>query len=178
MRRFPTRLYYLHLGEYYYIKKEYDSAMYCIKTASGGFPSAITYKIRFARIYNARKRFKEALPLLLSALELSSQQHVLNDVMFASLHLGNTYLGLKNYSFALKYANHVLNIALDKDARAYQQDAYKLLSAIYDSIHIPEKSLTYYKNYISIRDRILSDKFKGRLVEFKRNAGHATRQSL
>src|SRR6185503_14075128 len=103
MRRFPTRLYYLHLGEYYYIKKEYDSAMYCIKTASGGFPTAITYKIRFARIYNARKRFKEALPLLLSALELSRQQNFLNDEMFASLHLGNTYLGLKNYSFALKY---------------------------------------------------------------------------
>jgi tetratricopeptide (TPR) repeat protein len=166
----PARLTLVHFGDLAFYTNQLDSALYYFKYAATGYPTAVLYKLVFAKVYLAQKKYDAAIPLFEFSRRESARIGDQNSFMPSLLGLGEAYLNKKDYSSSLKFAKQALNIAREKGSRQIIRDAYFLLFSNYEHLGKTDAALAYYKKYIQVKDSLITDQFKGKLYDFNRIA--------
>lgn len=156
------------MGDVYFDQHRYDSALYYYRQSFSGNPQSRFSKLKMGQFYFTLSRYDSAFAYfhdLYTSIDKSGEGHIMYDAM---LGLGHIYLYKKNITRAAWFASEVLKMARKRQARANIKDACYLLSIIYTEKSQPASALTYYKEYVQLKDSIFSDQLKGRLFEFRR----------
>ena len=158
------------MGDLYCKLQQYDSAYYFYGQSFIGNRGSKTSRWKTGEYYLAREQYDTALLFfrkLYDDLKEGGEGHIF---MYAMLGLGNVYLAKKDFAKALYYGNKVLALAREKNARLNIRNACQLLYGVYEASKQPGRALDYYKEYVAMKDSVITDQFKGRLYAFKRNA--------
>ncbi len=162
------------LGDTYYSLEPYDSTFYdqekylqTIKSMTIRSNYTTLPRIRIAEIAIASEEYDKALALLTAELKLSEKNNDKNQIMRLLLDLGKAYDGKKNYKNALTYTRDLLQHAKNRNAKQYIRDGYKLMSALYDSMHQVESAYYYYRAYNFMKDLVALDDFSKKLAIYK-----------
>jgi hypothetical protein len=87
--------------------------------------------------------------------------------MRALLDIGRTYLTLGNNTAALAYGREGLQLALETKARQYTRDGYQILSTVFERLNQTDSANHYFKQYVTMKEQVLSDQAKGRLAAYQ-----------
>jgi tetratricopeptide (TPR) repeat protein len=156
---------------------QYDSALYYYRESFAGNPGSRMSQLKMGQYYLAMANYDSAFfyfNLLYTLGEKSGEGNIRYSAMAG---MAKVFLHRKKYAQALALGKEVLDRALIKNARLSQLDAFELLSTIYTVLKQPEQALNYYRQYVQLKDGILTDQFKGKLFEFKRIAEDEKRLS-
>ncbi|MFT5913691.1 MAG: signal transduction histidine kinase [Bacteroidia bacterium] len=118
-------------------------------------------------VYFEMKDFKKSEKYFLEALAL--EKEIENEIGESpSLNgLARIELQKKNYAKALKYANQSYEISTRYGLISEQTKAYELLSEIYEYTGNQSKALTYFKQYITLKDSVLNKKNNEQLARIE-----------
>jgi tetratricopeptide (TPR) repeat protein len=156
------------MGDMYLDRQLYDSALYYYRQSFSGNPGSRFSKLKMGQYYLLRANYDSAFAYfddLYITINKGGEGHILYGAM---LGLGHVYLERKEFTRALWFANRVLTMSRIKDARLTIQEACHLLSVIYTRVQQPGMALSYFREYVQLKDSIVSDQFKGRLFESRR----------
>ena len=121
---------------------------------------AATNYLNIGSYYQKKKQYQQAIESFFKAEKIFKDldmQPNLSDIYF---NLADVNYDLGNYPLAKKYGEQSLTIANRINGLSQRESAYFVLSRIYEKMHNTAAAYESYKNYISIRDSISSDKNK------------------
>ncbi|WP_459210676.1 hypothetical protein [Aquimarina rhabdastrellae] len=101
-----------------------------------------------------QKRYEEALPLQLKYLEHNKNINKYLSVLTANKNIAKTYLGLKNYSKALFYANAAIDHATKTNIENRVAEVYKTRGNIYKAMGKYELALNDLQTYDKIQKEV------------------------
>lgn len=156
------------MGDMYLDRQQYDSALYYYKESFSGNPQSRLSKLKMGEFYLLQADYDSAFVYfsdLYINIDKSGEGHILYEAM---LGLAEVYLEKKDFRKSLWFANQVLSAARIKQARITTKKACHLLSTIYTDIQQPDLAFSYFKEFVQLKDSIVSDQLKGRLFEFRR----------
>lgn len=168
LRQWPMRYYCINMGNLYKDNLQFDSALYYFNKAGQAYPESIVVRRGLGEIYLLRKQYDSALAILQPLLETMKDKGEENSRMEVLLDLGMAYGAKKDYFRALSYARNALKLSEEKGSRRNLIAALKLTSEMYQLLQLPDSALRYYQLYISGKDSLITDQFKGKLSEFRR----------
>jgi tetratricopeptide (TPR) repeat protein len=157
-----------NMGDIYSNRQQYDSALYYYRESFSGNPESRLSKLKMGQFYLLRANHDSAFAYfhdLYSTIDKSGEGHILYEAM---LGLGEVYRKRNDFEKALWFGNEVLSMARIKHARTTIKNACHLLSTIYTNTQQPDLALSYFKEFVQLKDSIVSDQLKGRLFEFRR----------
>lgn len=108
-------------------------------------------------LYLKMKEYEQSLKSFDQSLELSTQVQSNKGLASALNNKAKVYLDLKQYSNAILNAKKALNIAKASDNAVEARAAYQNLYQAYEKTGSTSKSYEMFRQFISIRDSILSD---------------------
>ena len=156
------------MGDVYFDRQLYDSALYYYRQSFAGNPESRLSKLKMGQFYLFQANYDSAFAYfndLYTSIDQSGEGHISYEAM---LGLGHVYLQRLDFGQALWFGKQVLSMARAKNARITIQKACNLLSTIYTATQQPDSALVYFKEYVLLKDSIVSDQLKGRLFEFRR----------
>jgi tetratricopeptide (TPR) repeat protein len=167
-RGYPYRELHRQIGTLYTQRELFDSALYHYELAIPGHPYPRNIYLRIGESYllqgmrdSAYRYLQSAYPGALDA----GDAPIFTPTMIG---LGKVYLAIGNLDSALFMAKTARQVATEKGTRQIISDASLLLSQVYEKKKDSAKAFLYYKEYVQLKDSILSDQLKGQLYSFKR----------
>jgi tetratricopeptide (TPR) repeat protein len=124
------------------------------------------YWISTGECYLLQKDYKHALQNFQLGLAEHKKLNDKNEIIRTLLDIGKTYLALNNNLEAFNYGQQGLILALQTKAKPSIRDGYQILSTIYDRLHQRDSADFYFRKYIIMRDSVLNDQVKGKLVAY------------
>jgi LytS/YehU family sensor histidine kinase len=124
------------------------------------------YRVSTGECYYLQKNYHRALENFLPGLAEHKKLNDRNEIMRTLLDIGKTYLALNNNSETLKYGREGLDIALQTKAKRFIRDGYQILSIVYDRLHQTDSANFYFRQYITMKDSVLSDQAKGKFTAY------------
>jgi len=113
-------------------------------------------KIGIGGTYSSLGNDLKAIEHTTEALNLSIKSNSLRDVVNSEINLGLMYKGIKDYSNALKYLNLGVDDAKKNGMKDLERDAYKTLSDLHATLNKDAEALSYYKQFISLKDSLIN----------------------
>jgi len=111
------------------------------------FNTALTYYFKALKVYDAQGNQSG------SAIQLGN--------------IGSVYATLKRYKEAEAYFNKVLAIDTVIGFRDHTQNTFLQLSVVNEQTHQPEKALSYYKQYVAIKDSVFNETKSKQITEMQ-----------
>src|SRR5262249_43595505 len=109
-----------------------------------------------------------------------NEERIINDLPIllpAMMGMAKIYIHRDQLDSSLSLAREAYGIASDRGVRQEKRDASLLLANIYEIKNNNDLALSFYKQYVDLKDSILSDQFKGQLYSFKRRSDDAAHAS-
>ena len=156
------------MGDVYFDRRHYDSAIYYYRQSFAGNPESRLSKLKMGQFYLFQSKYDSAYYFfndLYASIDQSGEGHIYYEAM---LGLGQVYFEKRDFNQALNFGTRVLSMARTKYARITIQKACYLLSKIYTEIDQADSALIYFREHVQLKDSIVSDQLKGRLFEFRR----------
>jgi tetratricopeptide (TPR) repeat protein len=169
---YPYRELYLQKGKLFMAQALYDSALYCYRRALPGHPFPINVRMRIGQCYALQHKYDKAYPYLVDVYKTSKDLVILVPGMIS---LAGVYLAKNLADSALLVATSAFSLASYQGARQNKRDASQLLAEIYEKKNDGGNALLYYRQYVSLKDSVLSEQFKGHLYAFKQKTAEETR---
>ena len=158
------------LGELYATRYMMDSARYFYRKAFIGNPNSKIIRLKIGQSYLLKNNTDSAFAYLDSLSKEAKITADINILIAVALGLGKVYLIRNDLPAALLQAEKAFNMSAQRGARQNKRDAYQLLADIYEAQGDAVKALQYQKLFVSIKDSVISDQFKGQLYSFKQKA--------
>jgi tetratricopeptide (TPR) repeat protein len=158
------------MGDLYRERQQFDSAFYFYQQGYNGNPTSKTTRLRLGEYYLDRERYDTAFSYffgLYNDLKDGGEGHLF---VYSMLGIGKVYLYTKNSSKAIQYGNEALEFAGEKGIKKVVRDACQLLAVAYEELKEPEIAFFYYKQYVQMKDSLITDQFKGKLYAFRKMA--------
>lgn len=155
----------------------FDSALYHYRRALPGHPFPTNVNLRIGECYILQGRFDTAYEYL---NKVYNEEKIINDLPIlipAMIGLANIYIYRNQIDSALLLAGEAYEIANTGGLRQDKRDASLLLANIHEKKNNSDLALSFYKNYLTLKDSILSDQFKGQLYSFKRRSDDAAHEA-
>ncbi len=165
------------IGQYYAERSLFDSALYHYRRALPGHPLPTNVNLRIGECYILRGQFDSAYEYLGAVYK---EEKVINDLPIlipAMIGMAKIYMYRNQPDSALQLAREAYEIANRGGVRQDKKESSLLLAHIYEKNNNHDLALSFYKQYVTLKDSILSDQFKGQLYSFKRSAGDAAHAS-
>lgn len=164
----PDSFYYLtDYAELYTLRQQYDSAKYYYSLIDTFDNRSLRfYLASTGEYYLAQGLYNKALPNFLRSLNYNKEKNDRNQVMRLLLDIAKTYLGLHDNAAALTYGQQGLSIAKETEAKQFIRDGNQILYWVYDAERQTDSAYYYYKAYIKMRDSILNDQIKAKLIAY------------
>lgn len=157
-------------GDLYCTLQKYDSAYSFYRSGLAGHPASKTSRLRLAEYYLLRKNYDTSLLYfegLYNELKNSGEGNI---SIYATLGLGKIFYARSNFVQALNFSTQALQSGKQKETKQIIRDASKLLSSIHEELKQSDSALFYYKQYVQVKDSIVTDQFKGKLYTFRRTS--------
>jgi len=166
---------YMAVGEAYFLKKNYDSALYYYRYYIYSEPSFDNNALSkpyalIGEIFLAEKKFDSSLYYLQIALSGFKAVNDRNWVMRSLLELGKAYKEAQQPTQALGYTRELLNNAEQTGARQYARDAHYLLYELFAALHLNDSAYTHLRAYTTLNNAIDIDMSARKLAFFKASA--------
>jgi tetratricopeptide (TPR) repeat protein len=165
------------MGFLYSERNLFDSALYHYRRALPGHPFPVNVNLRIGECYILQGKFDTAYKYLTNVY---NEEKIINDLPIlipAMMGLAQIYIYRNQTDSALLLAREAYEIANQRGVRQDKRDASLLLATIYEKKNNSDLALSFYKQYVTLKDSILSDQFKGQLYSFKRRSEDATHKS-
>ena len=161
------------LGRLYAAREMYDSALYHYRLSVPRHPSPKNVYLWIGESYLQQRRYDSAESYLRKAL---IEGDIPNSAVMlqAMIDLGETMMYTNRNDSALVLANDALAMATEKDRRQHRRDAFRLLAMLYEKRGNSGLAYASFRRYVSLKDSLLSEQFKGRLYAFKQGQEEAT----
>jgi tetratricopeptide (TPR) repeat protein len=157
----------LYMANLFTGMQQYDSAKYYYNLTDTSTRNDLRkYLAGTGEYYFAQKEYTKALRNFLRSLEYNKISNDRNQVMRTLIDVAKTYLALGNNSAAYQYARQGLDMAIQTGAKQFIRDGNQILYSIYDARHKTDSIYYYYRAYITMRDSILNDKVKAKLIAY------------
>jgi len=150
-------------------EQKYDSALYYFNTFDTvHLPRTMlrTYLATKGEYYLFREEYATAIPYFLKSLAIQRRMNDNNQIMRCLQDLAKTYYGLGQDAEAFRYGREGLQLALKTKARQNVRDGYRQLYLLYDRKGRTDSAYAYFKNYIALKDTVLSDWTKGQFASY------------
>jgi tetratricopeptide (TPR) repeat protein len=157
---------YYGFAELYSLNQQYDSASYYYSFLDTAKRMDARLQISLSEFFSLQKQYDKALKHALRALPYITKSNERLLEMRALLDIAKNYSATQNDDSALHYATAGLKLASQTGGREFMMDGYNILYSIYDHRHRTDSAYFYYRQYITMRDLILSDQIKGRLASY------------
>lgn len=165
---------YRHLshltGDLFCELQQFDSAQYYYRQSFSGDIKNKSARMRLGNFFLQQKKYDSALYYfsgLYSELKGGGEGNIYFNIM---LGMGKLYLQTGELSKATFFADKTLDLAQIGNSKLVVRDACRLLSQIYDTLKQPGPAFRYYKQYVAMKDSVITDQFKGKLYAFKQVA--------
>lgn len=165
------------MGLLYSERNQFDSAMYHYRRALPGHPFSTNVNLRIGECYILQQKFDTAYQYL---YKVYNEEKIINDLPIllpAMMGLAKIYIHRNQLDSSLLLAREAYEIASERGVRQEKRDACLLLANIYEIKKNNDLALSFYKQYVDLKDSILSDQFKGQLNSFKRRSDDAAHES-
>jgi len=162
-----TRLFdYYGFAELFSLQQQFDSAKhYYNYIDTTKYPDA-RLLISLTEYYFLQKQYDKALNSALRGLSYIRKYNDQNQIMRTLLDIAKIYAATRNNDSSFYYAKEGLMMAKKTGARQFILDAYHILYSVYDNWHETDSAYFYYRQYITLKDSILTDQIKGKLVAY------------
>jgi tetratricopeptide (TPR) repeat protein len=150
-------------------QRQYDSALYYLnlvdtsKVDEGGLQF---YRMIKGEYYLSQKAYDKALPYFGRALNDYNPNIDQNRAMRMLLDISKTYVALQNTDSALYYVRKGLSLGPLAWDKKLNYEGFYILYEVYDKLHQSDSSFFYYRQYIALKDAILTDQIKRRLFAY------------
>jgi tetratricopeptide (TPR) repeat protein len=124
------------------------------------------YWVSTGECYLREGNYLEALQNFELSLAENVKRNDRNEVMRCLLDIGKAQLGLNNHIKALQYGTDGLAIALRAKSKQFIRDGYYILSAAYEGLGQKDSANFYFRQYITWKEEVLSDRVKGQLAAY------------
>jgi tetratricopeptide (TPR) repeat protein len=165
------------MGLLYSERNLFDSALYHYRRALPGHPFPPNVNLRIGECYILQGKFDTAYEYL---NKVYNEEKIINDLPIlipAMMGMARIYIYRDQTDSALLLATEAYEIANQRGVRQDKRDASFLLADIYEKTNNSNLALPFYKQYVTLKDSILSDQFKGQLYSFKRRSDDAAHES-
>jgi tetratricopeptide (TPR) repeat protein len=165
------------MGLLYSERNLFDSALYHYRRALPGHPIPTNVNLRIGECYILQGKFDTAYEYL---NKVYNEEKVINDLPIlipAMMGMAKIYIYRNQTDSSLLLARGAYEIANQRGLRQDKRDASLLLANIYEKKNKRDLALSFYKQYVDLKDSILSDQFKGQLYSFKRRSDEAAHES-
>lgn len=165
------------MGLLYSERGQFDSALYHYRRALPGHPFSSNVNLRIGECYLLQHKFDTAYEYL---YKVYNEEKIINDLPIllpAMMGLARIYIHRNQSDSSLLLAREAYGIASERGIRQEKRDASLLLANIYEIKNNNDLALSFYKQYVALKDSILSDQFKGQLYSFKRRSDDAAHES-
>lgn len=169
-RGYPYRELHRQVGILYTQMRLFDSALHHYALALPGHPFPRNIHLRIGESYLLQGKVDSAYKYLQSTYPGALEARDAPILTPAMIGLGRIYLAKGKSDSALFMATGALRVATEKGTQEIMSDASLLLSQVYEQQKDSAKAFLYYKQYVQLKDSILSDQLKGQLYSFKRNS--------
>lgn len=165
------------MGLLYAERNLFDSAMYHYRRALPGHPFPANVNLRIGECYILQGKFDTAYQYLDKVYQ---EEKIINDLPIlipAMMGLAKIYIYRNRIDSSLMLAGEAYEIANRRGLRQDKRDASLLLATIYEKKNNSDLALSFYQQYVALKDSVLSDQFKGQLYSFKRRADDAAHKA-
>jgi tetratricopeptide (TPR) repeat protein len=165
------------IGLLYSERNLFDSALYHYRRALPGHPFPPNVNLRIGECYILQGKFDTAYEYL---NKVYNEERIINDLPIlipAMMGMARIYIYRNQTDSALLLAMEAYEIANQRGVRQDKRDASLLLADIYEKTNNSNLALPFYKQYVTLKDSILSDQFKGQLYSFKRRSDDAAHEA-
>ena len=165
------------MGLLYSERGQFDSALYHYRRALPGHPFSVNVNLRIGECYILQRKFDTAYEYLHKVYD---EEQIINDLPIllpAMLGLATIYIHRNQLDSSLFLARKAYGIATERGIRQEKRDASLLLANIYEIKKNDALALSFYKQYVDLKDSILSDQFKGQLYSFKKRSDDTAHES-
>jgi len=160
---------YTIYAELFSLTNQYDSALHYYNYFDPGkadIRDLRVFLVSKGEYFLLRKESDSALRYFLKGLAINQQLSDPNGIERTSIDIAKTYAGKNDNTSALQYAKQGLALALQTKSRQYIKDGYQILYSVYDGLHKTDSAYFYYRQYIAMRDVVLSDQIKVKLAAY------------
>jgi len=173
---YPFRELNIQLGELYLNTPAYDSAIFFFTNAFIGNHDSKIAQLDIGKYYILKEQYDSALDYLTKAYSetADNEEGIRAKILLA---LGNIHMRRNDPGEALRLTEKSLDNALAAGARQSARDAYQQLSSIYGRTGNSEKAFQYYKEYVRLKDSVVSEQFKVKLYDFRQKADNERQHS-
>jgi tetratricopeptide (TPR) repeat protein len=165
------------MGLLYSERNLFDSALYHYRRALPGHPLPTNVNLRIGECYILQGKFDTAYEYL---IKVYHEEKIINDLPIlipAMMGMAKIYIYRNQIDSSLLLAREAYEIANRGGVRQDKRDASLLLANIYEKNNNGDLALSFYKQYVALKDSILSDQFKGQLYAFKKRSENAAHES-
>lgn len=176
-REYSYRELYHQKGRLYTERGLFDSALICYTRALPGHPNPKAIYVRIAENYwrqNKPEKARKYFMLIFRKTKFLEDSQIFTPALIG---LGKIYLKWGQTDSALKVSLRAFELASLKRARQNKRDASLLLSEIYSNLGDSGRAFYYYREYVVLKDSVLSSQFKGHVYAFTRKAEEAEHAS-
>jgi tetratricopeptide (TPR) repeat protein len=159
-------------GRLYAARTMYDSAQYYYRRSIPGHPSPRNVYLKIGECYLLQKNYDSAYAYL---QQVDTGARRIGDVpvlLPTIIGLGQIYMYTGRRDSALRRAHDALALANEKGKKQDKRDALLMLSMLYEK-EKPELAYSYFRQYVRLKDSVLSEQFKGRLYAFRQQQEEA-----
>jgi signal transduction histidine kinase len=164
---------YYHLGKSFQNKNQLDSALFYINKAKIGYVKTNNQEevagmiMQIAQIYSLQKQPNAAFQEMESALRLVENNRDTAGIAFVNMEYGKLLLE-NNRNQEAQSALIKSELLFEKfNLNTYKMQIYSTLSDFYKKTGQDEKSLNYFKKYITVRDTVEGIESRKQLAELE-----------
>jgi tetratricopeptide (TPR) repeat protein len=157
---------YYGFAELFSLKQQFDSAKYYYSFVDTTKHTDARLLVSLSEYYFLQKQYDKALNNALRALPYLRNVNDRNQLMRALLNIAKIYSAIGNYNAGFLYAKEGLTMAHQTGARHLIMDGYQILYSVYDHWRKTDSAFFYYRKYVGMKDSILTDQIKGKLVAY------------
>ena len=165
------------MGMLYSERGLFDSALYHYRNALPGHPLPTNVNLRIGECYILQGKFDTAYEFM---SKVYNDELIIGDLPIlnpAMMGLAKIYIYRNQIDSSFLLAREAYEIANQRGLRHDKRDASLLLANIYEKKNNSGLALSFYKQYVALKDSILSDQFKGQLYSFKKRSDDAAHES-
>lgn len=167
---YPYRELYHRMGELYAVQGQIAEARECYRKSLSGNIKGKIVRLKMGHTYLMEKKYNIAFSYYDSLYKEAKMLTDINIIIGSMLGLGKIYLIRNDLPKALEMVEGSLAQSAIRGARQNKRDAYELLSAIYEASGNSKKALEYHKQYLLLKDSVISEAFKRKLFSSKQEA--------
>ncbi|MFY8000054.1 MAG: tetratricopeptide repeat protein [Candidatus Kapaibacteriota bacterium] len=118
-------------------------------------------------VYTQKGNYEQALQSQLQALSINERLGNKPGIAVELNSIARIYYMMSKHSIAIKYSLLALNLADSLGQRDDKRDALEKLATIYQEIKQPQKALSYYQQFVAMKDSIVDVQYMNKMAALK-----------